>query len=447
MRSISGASNADTPLWKQMLLFFLPILFGTFFQQLYNTVDAVIVGQFVGKEALAAVGGSSGAIINLLVGFFVGLAGGATVIIAQGYGASDRKTVFLAVHTGIALSIAAGGGMTVLGTVLGGTILGWMGTPQDVFGDSLTYLTIYFAGMIPNLLYNIGSGILRAVGDSKRPLYYLIITCFVNIALDLLFVAVFHWGVAGVAIATVASQAVSALLVLSALVKTQGICHLDIKQIRFHGPTLRRIIAIGIPSGVQSAMYAISNLLIQSSVNSFGTDTMAAWTAFGKLDTLYWMGSGAFSTAVSTFAGQSYGAGNYDRIKKTVREGVAMNLVYALALSTAMFFGGKYALRLFLNDEAVIDFGVTMIRFISTGYILFIPIELLSAVCRSAGDTLRPTAMTAIGICGFRVAWLFTVLPVWHVRELLFVSYPLSWVITSAMFLAYYRKGAWLRRT
>jgi len=430
-----------------MLLFFLPILFGTFFQQLYNTVDAVIVGQFVGKEALAAVGGSSGAIINLLVGFFVGLASGATVIIAQGYGASDQRTVFLAVHTGIALSIAAGGGMTILGTVSGGTALSWMGTPQDVFRDSQTYLTIYFLGMIPNLLYNIGSGILRAVGDSKRPLYYLIVTCFVNIALDLLFVAAFHWGVAGVAIATVVSQAVSALLVLRALVKSQGICHLDIQQIRFHGPTLRRIVAIGIPSGIQSAMYAISNLLIQSSVNSFGTDTMAAWTAFGKLDTLYWMGSGAFSTAVSTFAGQSYGAGNYQRMKKTVREGFAMNLVYALALSTAMFFGGRYALRLFLDDDTVIGFGVTMIRFISTGYILFIPIELLSAACRSAGDTLRPTVMTAVGICGFRVAWLFTVLPFFHVRELLFVSYPLSWIITSAMFLAYYRKGAWLRKS
>ena len=430
-----------------MLLFFLPILFGTFFQQLYNTVDAVIVGQFVGKEALAAVGGSSGAIINLLVGFFVGLASGATVIIAQGYGASDRSTVSLAVHTGIALSITAGGGLTVLGTMLGGTLLSWMGTPQDVFAGSKTYLTIYFLGMIPNLLYNIGSGILRAVGDSKRPLYYLIATCFVNIALDLLFVAVFHWGVAGVAIATVASQAVSALLVLETLVKGRGIVHLEPRQIRFHGPTLRRIVAIGIPSGIQSAMYAISNLLIQSGVNSFGTDTMAAWTAFGKLDTLYWMGSGAFSTAVSTFAGQSYGAGDYKRMKRTVREGAAMNLVYALALSTAMFFGGRYALRLFLEDEAVIGFGVTMTRFISTGYILFIPIELLSAACRSAGDSLRPTVMTAIGICGFRVAWLFTVLPVWHVRELLYVSYPLSWILTSAMFLVYYRKGTWLHRT
>ncbi len=430
-------------LWKQMLLFFLPILFGTFFQQLYNTVDAVIVGKFVGTEALASVGGSSGSIINLLVGFFVGLSNGATVMIAQSYGAGDRKTIDLAVHTGMALAIVGGAVLTVVGIAGAGTALRWMGTPGDVYPLSKQYLMIYFAGMIPNLIYNIGAGILRAVGDSKRPLYFLIVTCLVNIVLDVVFVI--PWGVAGAALATVFSQAVSAVLVLTVLVKTREAYRLELRRIRFSGKTLSRIIQIGVPSGVQSAMYSISNLLIQAGINSFGTDTMAAWTAFSKLDTLNWMGSGAFGTAVATFAGQSYGAGDYPRMRKTVRSGMVMNTAYASVLSLLMLFGGRYALRLFVDDEGVIDYGVTMIRWISTGYILFIPIELLSAVCRSAGDTLKPTVMTAAGICGYRVVWLFSALAVWHTREVLYACYPISWVITSALFILYYKRGKWMR--
>lgn len=433
--------NSRKPLWRQMLSFFLPILFGTFFQQLYNTVDAMIVGRFVGKEALAAVGGSSGAIINLLVGFFVGLANGATVIVAQCVGSGDRRTASLAVHTGTALAIAAGAGLTVAGCLMSGAALKWMDTPAEVFELSRLYLTVYFLGMIPNLIFNIGSGILRAAGDSKGPLYFLIVACLTNIVLDLVFVAWFQWGVAGVAGATVASQLISALLVLRSMVRDQGVCHLDPKEIRFHSRTLLRIVQIGIPSGIQSAMYAISNLLLQTGINSFGTDTVAAWTAFAKLDALNWMGSGAFGTAVATFAGQSYGAGDYGRMRKTVGCGMVMNFIYASALSAAMLFGGRYALRLFLEDEQVINYGVTMIRYISTGYVLFIPIELLAAVCRSAGDTLKPTLMTACGICGYRVLWLYTALAVWHVREVLYVSYPISWVITSAMFLVYYHRG------
>lgn len=437
-------AQSGEALWKQMMLFFLPILLGTFFQQLYNTVDAVIVGQFVGKEALASVGGSSAAIINLLVGFFMGLSGGAAVIISQSWGAGDDLAISRAVHSGMALAVAGGAGLMVVGITLGGPVLRMMGTPADVIQGSRLYLTIYFVGIIPNLIYNMGSGMLRAVGDSRRPLYFLVVTCFANIALDLLFVAVLQWGVAGVAWATVASQTVSAWLVLRTMSASPASYHLTIRKIRFHGPTLRRIVRIGIPAGIQSAMYAISNLLLQSGVNSFGTDTMAAWTAFGKLDSLYWMGSGAFGTAVATFAGQSYGAGDYDRMKKTVHDGTVMNTIYGLFLSAAMLIGGKYALRLFLSDPSALAYGEGMIRCISYGYVLFIPIELLAAVCRSAGDTLRPTVMTAVGICGFRVAWLFTILSWWHIREVLYISYPLSWVLTSAMFIYYYKKGTWL---
>lgn len=441
-RSMDPSGNS---LWKQMFFYFLPILFGTFFQQLYNTADAVIVGNYVGKEALASVGGSSGAIINLLVGFFVGLSGGATVIIAQGVGARDKALVSNAVHTGIALAIAAGLLLMILGSAMAEPMLRWMDTPAELLPLSRIYLIIYFMGMIPNLIYNIGSGILRAVGDSKRPLYFLIITTFVNIALDFLFVAILKLGVPGVALATIISQAISAAMVMYVLIKTEDVYRLWISRIRFHPKTLVQIIRIGIPAGIQSTMYSMSNLLIQASINSFGTDVVAAWTAFTKLDALNWMGSGAFGTTVATFAGQSYGACDYKKMRRVVGIGTIMNTIYAGSLSIAMVFGGQYAMRLFLDDPSVIAQSITMIRYLATGYILFIPIELLAAVCRSAGDTLRPTVMTALGICGFRILWISTVLQRWHTLEVLTACYPLSWVITSALFLIYYYRGSWLR--
>lgn len=440
---LTGSKEA---LWKQMFFYFLPILFGTFFQQLYNTVDAVIVGKYVGKEALAAVGGSSGAIINLLVGFFVGLSGGATVIIAQGVGARDKQMISNAVHTGIALSLAAGAALMAIGIVFAEAMLRWLDTPEDLMALSRTYLILYFTGMLPNLLYNIGSGILRAVGDSKRPLYFLIITTFLNIGLDFLFVAIFCLGVTGVALATVISQFFSAGMVLFVLLKTDDDYRLWLKKIRFHGKTLVQIIRIGIPAGIQFTMYSMSNLLIQASVNSFGTDVVAAWTAFTKLDALNWMGSGAFGTTVATFAGQSYGACDYPKMKRVVRIGTVMNVIYSGVLSIAFVLGGRYALHLFLDEEAVILCGVRLCYCMVPWYVLFIPIELLAAVCRSAGDTLRPTIMTAAGICGFRILWLVAILPHWHTLDVLAACYPLSWLITSAFFIVYYYRGNWLHR-
>ena len=446
-RRLPGSGIDETrPLPVQMLAFFLPIFVGTVFQQLYNTVDAIIVGKFVSKTALAAVGGSTGTLINLVVGFFVGLAGGATVIIAQGYGARDAKTVSTAVHTGIALALTGGAVLTLLGEVMAGQALTWMGTPTDVYGMARTYLRVYFLGMIPNLVYNIGAGILRAIGDSRRPLQFLAVACGVNIVLDLLLVVWLDLRVVGVAIATVISQTVSAFLVLRCLIRTDAVYRLEPKKIRFNLPMLGRIVRIGIPAGLQSSMYAISNVLIQASVNSFGTDTMAAWTAYAKLDSLYWNSSGAFGTTVATFAGQSYGAGNYGKMKRIVRHGFVMNTVCAVFMSLCMVFGSRYLLLLFLDDPVTISMGVTMCIRIASCYVLFIPIELFSAVCRSAGDTLRPTILTASGICVFRIIWIFTVLKRWHVAELLYLCYPISWGITSILFFVYYFKGNWLHR-
>ena len=287
-------------IWQQLLLFFFPILFGTFFQQLYNAADAVIVGRFVGKEALSAVGGGTGTLIQLLVGFFVGLSSGATVIISQYYGAKRAEMVGYAVHTSIAFSLVAGVGMLIVGVTAAPWALRAMSTPEDILGPSTTYIRIYFLGVIGNLIYNMGAGILRAVGDSKRPLYFLIASCLTNIVLDIAFVIGLHRGVAGAALATILSQALSAVLVLWVLMRTKDMHRLELRKIRFDGRMFHRIIRIGLPAGLQSVMYTSSNILIQSSVNELGTDTVAAWTAYSKIDSLFWMIVNAFGISITT---------------------------------------------------------------------------------------------------------------------------------------------------
>ena len=319
-------------IWKQLLLFFFPIVFGTFFQQIYNTADTIVVGRFVGKQALAAVGGSASQIANLIVGFFVGLSSGASVVISQFYGAKDKKNLSKALHTAFAFSIAAGIVLTVVGIFLTRSALLLMKTPADVVEDSAVYLHIYFGGMVFNLVYNMGAAILRAVGDSKRPLYVLIITCVLNIILDLLFVVAFGMGVIGVAVATVTSQVISALIVTVMLLKTREIYVLKINQIRFDRRMLFSVLRIGIPAGLESVMYNISNIVIQVFVNNLGTDTVAAWGTLGKIDAIFWMVINAFAISITTFVGQNFGAGKYHRMRKSVSVCMIMSMVSSAVL-------------------------------------------------------------------------------------------------------------------
>ena len=296
-------------IWKQLLFFFFPILFGTLFQQIYNTADTVVVGRFVGKEALAAVGGSSSMIVNLIVGFFVGLCSGAAVVISQFYGAKDHKNLKKALHTSMIFCLAASIIVGTAGFILAEPILHLMKTPAEVIPDSVLYLHIYFAGTFFNLVYNMVSSILRAVGDSKRPLYVLIITCLLNILLDVVFVVIFHMGVLGVALATVSCQAVSAILVTWFLMRAEDIYRLEFHEIRFDLRSLGAVLRIGLPAGLESVMYNIANLTIQIFVNELGTDTVAAWGTLGKIDAVFWMVCNAFAISITTFVGQNYGAG------------------------------------------------------------------------------------------------------------------------------------------
>ncbi|MCI8624111.1 MAG: MATE family efflux transporter [Provencibacterium sp.] len=433
-------------IWKQLLIFFFPILFGTFFQQLYNTVDAIVVGQFVGKEALAAVGGATGTLINLLVGFFTGLSSGATVIISQFYGAQKGEEVSRTVHSAVALCLAGGVLFTVTGNLCASWALRAMGTPENILGGALTYLRVYFSGIIFPLIYNMGSGILRAVGDSRRPLYFLIVCCMVNLALDLLFVAVFRWGVLGVAVATLVSQAISAALVILALIKTDRSYHFDPHQIRFHTDLLKKIIRIGLPAGLQSVMYGLSNIVIQSAINAFGTDVMAAWTAYGKIDGFFWMLMSAFGVSVTTFVGQNFGAQSYGRIRKSVRVSSGMALGTSLTLSVLLYFFGPYVYRLFTSDPVVIEQGMLILRTLTPTYFTYVAIEILAGAVRGTGDALIPMLITGIGVCVLRIVWIALAVPVWPEVRTVVLSYPITWSVTSVLFILYYLQGGWLRR-
>lgn len=431
-------SITEGVIWKQLLLFFFPLLFGTFFQQLYNTVDAVVVGQFVGKEALAEVGGASAMIINVFVGFFVGISSGATVTISQFFGGGRMREVREAIHTAVALSVTAGLGIMVIGLISAPALLSAMNTPPETMEGSILYLRIYFCGMVGNLIYNIGSGVLRAMGDSKRPLYFLIASCLVNVVLDIVLVAAAGLGVAGVAIATILSQVFSAVLVCITLLNFPEEYRLQLKRVRFHGWVFKRIIAIGIPAGFQSLMYSLSNALIQTNVNSFGTDTVAAWTAYSKIDSLFWMVVSAFGISITTFVGQNYGAGLYQRVRKGVRQCLLITSSFTLVLNVLIFSFGHFLFRLFTKDAAVIEIGIMMMRFLVPCFMTFICIEIYSGALRGMGDSLIPMLITCGGICGLRVVWLFTVVPRWNSMKTVMASYPITWVITSILFLVYY---------
>ena len=433
-------------IFGQLLLFFFPILFGTFFQQLYNTADAMVVGRFVGKQALAAVGGSTSTLINLLVGFFVGLSSGATVVISQFYGARKADKVHWAVHTSIAFSIIGGISFMIIGLAGSPWALEAMKTPEDVMGHSVVYIRIYFLGIIVNLIYNMGAGILRAVGDSRRPLYFLIASCFTNIALDILLVAVLGMGVAGAAIATISSQLLSAILVVRALMKTDDMYKLEWNKVRIDRRMLQRIVRIGIPAGMQSVMYNISNVIIQAGVNTLGTDNVTAWATYGKVDGLYWMMINALGISVTTFVGQNYGAGRMDRVRKGAGACMMIGVVLTASVGVLLYNGGYLLVELFTTDQQVQAISMDLLHFMVPTFITYIAIEILSGTLRGVGDAWVPLVLTGIGVCAVRVLWIMFVLPKYHTIIGAAFCYPLTWSLTTIAFVVYYYFFSSLRR-
>ena len=425
-------------IWKQLLVFFFPIMLGSFFQQFYNTIDAVVVGQFVGKNALAAIGGSAASIISLILGFFGGIGSGASVIISRYFGSQDRNGVSKSIHTIYAFTLISSIFVTIIGVILTPAILSVMNTPAELMEESVLYLRIYFVGIVFVFIYNIGSYVLRALGDSKRPLIYLIICSFINIVLDIVTVVVFKMGVAGVAIATLIAQAVSAWLVTRALTKSVTLCDFAIKDIRIHKDVLRTQLLLGFPGGIQTAMYSVSNMMIQTAVNGFGTNYTAAWAAYGKLDAIFWLISGSFGIAITTFVGQNYGAGKFERVKKSVKICTGMDLAVSIAMTILLITFRIPLFKIFTTDGAVVELGAQMLRMLAPYYAMFVFIEILSGALRGMGEAIIPMFMTMFGICFLRIAWILFVLPVYPRMETIVLNYPVSWVLTTIMLTGYY---------
>ena len=426
-------------IWKQMLGFFFPILLGTFFQQLYNTADALIVGRILGESALAAVGGSAGIITMTVVGFFMGLTSGASIIAAQMLGAKDRNSVNDSIHTIYAFSLISGVLLAIAGILLTEQMLIWLNTPKGLMEGSIEYLWIYFAGLVFVLIYNTGASILRSMGDAKHPFWYLIVCCLINVVLDYVMIADCHMGIAGAALATVIAQAVSAILVTIRLLRFSEVCDFRLRKIRINGAMMKRELLLGLPGGVQSAMYCISGLITTAALNGFGETAVASWTAYSKFDALFWMISGAMGVTITTFVGQNFGAGKTDRIYKGVK---MMNWAYVFVaiLSSILFIVFRVPLfRIFVGSQEAVTIGCRMLLLITPFYILNIFIENYSGALRGMGDTVAPMIISIFGVCIFRIAYLSIFMPLHQSLDVLCIMYPVSWALTNLMYWIYYR--------
>lgn len=443
MQTQSGQRQiTEGVIWKQLLIFFFPILLGTFFQQMYNTVDTIIVGRVVGTTALAAVG-STGPLVNMVNGFFIGISSGATVILSQYYGAGNRQGVLDALHTGVALSLVLGAMITLLGVGLGPWVLGLMNMPESCLGDASAYIRIYFAGAIGSMVYNMGAGILRAMGDSRRPMLFLMATCALNVVLDILFVAALKMGVAGAALATTISQFLSAVLPIAVLMKQED--RLEVRKLRIDRKLLGRILRIGVPAGLQFVTFDFSNILIQSGINSFGDVTMAAWTAHGKTDAMTWMISGAFGVSVTTFVGQNFGAQKYRRIRQSAWTCLGMSVALVGAVAALILIFRTQILGIYTDDPEVVAVGSFIMLSIMPFNVIFMPIEVFAGTMRGVGYSIVPTVITGSCVCLLRIVWLATVVRRWHTLRILTLCYPISWIIAAVVFFIVYLRGNWLR--
>ncbi len=417
------------PLLGKIMVFYIPLMLSGILQLLFNAADIVVVGRFAGNEALAAVGSTS-SLTNLIVNLFIGLSVGANVLVARFYGAGQDGELKEMVQTAIATALAGGVILVFLGFFISGPALGWMGTPEDVIEHSVLYMRIYFAGMPFMMVYNFGSAVLRAVGDTKRPLYYLLIAGVVNVVLNLIFVIVFSMGVAGVAAATVASQAISAALVVRCLIQTDSAYRLVLQGMKIAPDKLIKMVQIGVPAGMQGALFSISNVLIQSSVNSFGSVAMAGNTAASNIEGFVYTAMNAFHQAAISFSGQNYGARKYRRIFKVLVICEVMVVgVGALMGNVAYFFGGTL-LKLYTIDPAVIEYGILRMRIICVPYFLCGVMDVAVGALRGMGYAIMPMLVSLTGACLFRVVWIYTIFQSIRTLECLYFSYPISWTLT-----------------
>lgn len=426
-------------IFKCLLYFALPLMVGNFFQQLYNTVDSIIVGNFVGKEALAAIG-SVDSIINTYIGFFVGLSAGAGVVISQYYGASDDENVHKAVHTTIAITLIMAIGTTIISLFTTDIFLRISRVPSDVWPEAETYLGIYFLGLVGLLIYNMGSGILRAVGDSKHPLYFLIFSALSNTVLDIIFVANLRLGVAGAAYATIISQALSALLVLYTLIKTNDCYKISFKKIRIYPKLLKQIFRIGLPTALQMMVTAFSNVFVQSYINSFGSAAMAGYSSYNKIDKVCLLPLQSIGLAITTFMGQNIGAGNSERAIKGVKTATRMNVVTAIVLLTFLWVVAPYLIYIFNQDEEVIHYGTIFLRTMSPFFLCIAYNQIHNGALKGAGNTKIPMIIMMSCFIVFRQIYLFVISRVINTPIAIALGYPLGWLLCTIILSIYYKK-------
>lgn len=436
-------SLTEGSIWKSMLLFALPVFLGNIFQQLYNAFDAWCVGYFIGDDALAAVS-SSGSLIFMMISFFQGLSMGAGVIIAKSFGAKQYDSMRKAIHTAVAFGLVTGVVLTILGVVLTPVILGWMGTPADVLPQSVSYFRFYFLGAVFIVMYNIFVGVLHAVGDSKHPLYYLIVSTFINIGLDLLFVSAFDWGVGSAAVATTLSQGISALLCFIHLLRVDGPYRVQMKEISFDKESLLDIIKYGLPSGVQNSVIALANVVVQSNINSFGKAAMAGCGSYSKLEGFAFLPVTCFTQALSTFVGQNLGAGHHRRVKKGVGFGITCSCLMAEVVGIISYVFAPQLIGFFSETQEAIDFGVRHMRTICLFYCLLAFSHCIAGIMRGAGKASVPMFTMLACWCVIRVSYITVAVNIVNELTTVSLAYPITWTLSSIIFLIYFLKADWI---
>ena len=423
-------------IWKVLLRFILPIFFGTLFQSLYNTIDAIIVGKFAGKEAVAAIE----SVLNfhrLPISFFVGLSSGATIIISQYFGASRKEDVSKASHTAILFAMFGGLLLSILSCIFSPFFIKLIKVPEEIFYQAQSYTIICFIGIVGSMTYNIGSGILRALGDSKTPFYILIVSNILNIVLDLILVIVFKLGVVGVGVATLISEIVSAILIFIMLIKTNLDCKIYIKKLHFHKKYIKEIFRLGLPIGIQSVLYPISNTIIQSNINAFGINSIAAWSISGKLDFLIWTVSDAFSIAVSTFVAQNYGAEKHQRARDGIKVALFMSIAVIFMISFTLYFYNKPLSYFLIDDKEIVDLTSEVIHIIAPFYFMYVIGDVLSGAIKGIGNTLHPMMINIFGICVCRILWIFLIVPLNPTFFMVLYGFIVSWIITALIYIIY----------
>ena len=430
-------------IWKLLIIFSIPLILGNLLQQMYNTADSIIVGNFVGSNGLAAVG-SGTALINLIIAFSQGAAVGAGVIVSQNLGARDKQKTKLAVHTAMCIAIILGVILSAIGVIFSRDLLIWMKTPKSVLKDSVLYLQIYCGGLILNVIYNMATGILNAAGNSKRPLIYLAIASVTNIILDLVFIKELKWGVKGAAIATDISQALSCVLAVGYLLRVNSDYKLIIKELKIHGNTTKQIIRVGLPTAIQNMVISFSNVLVQSSVNSYGATAMAGYAAYLKIDGFNILPVLSISMAVTTFTGQNVGAKKPDRIKKGMWNALIMGVVYTVIIGVVILLTSHTVLGLFTKDNEVITYGQLAMKYFCPFYFLLGILNILAGTVRGAGKGVPPMLILLFSMCIFRILWIKIALPFYSTIDGVFILYPISWFVGMVLMIIYTKFGKWL---